>query len=157
MNPAPYGYRWTRHGVLEQVPQEQALLRIIHAKTSAGMSVVALAAWLAKNGYSNRRGKPFAPNQVWRMRKGVAIALQEPNEEGKVGKHCPRCLGMSWRRDVPACRRCGLEHAPEPPAELTVWRSGPMAALAQEEAPGNTGLASGLGARGARRGAFSGG
>jgi hypothetical protein len=46
-------------------------------------------------------------------RSRVARQHVDGADRGLTGKHCPLCLGMSWRVQGPRCRRCGLEHREE--------------------------------------------
>ena len=64
----PYGHRLSRDRQrLEPHPQEQALVVAARRLRKSGLSLRAVARELEARGFSTRKGRPFAPVQVWRL------------------------------------------------------------------------------------------
>ena len=68
---APYGYRLAGDGEhVEEVAEEQAVLRAARALRASGLSLRQVAAELDRRGMRSRAGRTFGPKQVRAMVAG---------------------------------------------------------------------------------------
>lgn len=64
----PYGYR-NVDGVLEEIPHEMEVVRIVHRLREDGLSLRRICGWLLANAFYTRTGREFQPIQVARILK----------------------------------------------------------------------------------------
>ncbi len=71
---APYGFAVAAGGKLTRRDEEQVVIALARSLGKAGLSLRAIAAELAREGFVSRRGRQFAPAQVSRMLRADEVA-----------------------------------------------------------------------------------